>query len=109
MTDEELAEYYTEFYGFGSNFNNITSYEANQVIEQTCLAALKVGKPKWHKVADEDLPKSCHQVLSEKGDIVIYNHDTRSWFEYIPNADNIKLRKWEEPIAWCEIPKYTEE
>lgn len=109
MTDEKLAEYYTEFYGFGSDFNNITSQEANQAIEQACLAALKVGRQKWHKVADGDLPKYGYQVLSDKGVPVIYNHDTHSWFEYSPNADNIELRKWEEPIAWCEKPKYEED
>ena len=63
----------------------------------------------WHYVKDGDLPKDRVQVLSEKGTLVIYKGDCFCWFEYSPNADNIKLRKWEEPIAWCEIPKYTKE
>ena len=73
------------------------------------LAGLKAGKLQWHKVADGDLPQYGYKVLSEKGVPVIYNRDTNNWFEYSPNADNIKLAKWEEPIAWCEIPQYTEE
>lgn len=75
-----------------------------------CAKELEAGKDmnvpiKWHKVADGDLPKYGYQVLSEEGVPVIYNRDTNRWFEYSPNADNIELRKWEEPIAWCEIPE----
>ena len=57
----------------------------------------------WHYVKDGDLPKIGVQVLSEQGTLVIYKGDGLNWVEYSPNADNIKLRKWEEPIAWKEI------
>lgn len=57
----------------------------------------------WHYVKDGDLPKDGVQVLSEKGHLVIYKGDCICWFEYSPNADNIKLKKWEEPIDWKEI------
>ena len=63
----------------------------------------------WHYVKDGDLPKAGVQVLSEQGTLVIYKGDGFNWVEYSPNADNIKLRKWEEPIAWCEIPKLPKE
>ena len=65
----------------------------------------------WHYVKDGDLPKIGEKVLSEKGDLVIYKGDVLNWVEYSPNADNIKLRKWEEPRAWKEItpPKEIEE
>ena len=64
----------------------------------------------WHYMKDGDLPKIGEKVLSEKGDLVIYKGDG-FWVEYSPNADNIKLRKWEEPRAWKEIvpPKEIEE
>ena len=52
---------------------------------------------------DGDLPKVGVQVLSEQGTLVIYKGDGFNWVEYSPNADNIKLRKWEEPTAWKEI------
>lgn len=57
-----------------------------------CLE-LEAGKPKWHKVADGDLPKYPVQVLSDQGALVIYKGDCSCWFEYSPNEDNIKLRK----------------
>ena len=57
----------------------------------------------WHYVKDGDLPKVGVQVLSEQGTLVIYKGEGFNWVEYSPNADNIKLRKWEEPIAWKEI------
>jgi len=57
----------------------------------------------WHYPSKGELPKDGVQVLSEKGHLVIYKGDCFCWFEYSPNADNIKLKKWEEPIAWKEI------
>ena len=99
MTDEELAENYTTFYGFGSDFNNITSQEANQAIEQAYLAGLKAGRPKWHKVADGDLPKNENDVLVYSGE------DWRMCVgRYSP-----KNKAWEagcDTVAWCEIPEY---
>ena len=108
MTDEEMAKEYVDENGFGSDCNNLTSFDANMEIEKAFLAGLKAGRLKWHKVADGDLPKVGVQVLSEQGTLVVYKGDGFNWVEYSPNADNLKLRKWEEPIAWCEIPKYTE-
>lgn len=58
MTDEEMAEGYVNEYGFGSDCNNLTSYDANQSIEQAYLAGLEAGRLKWHKIADGDLPKA---------------------------------------------------
>lgn len=114
MTDEEKAEEYKESKRLHCIPKERYIMEAQESrlteIKQAFLAGLKAGKDmnvpiKWHKVADGDLPKYGYQVLSEEGVPVIYNHDTNRWFEYSPNADNIELRKWEEPIAWCEIPK----
>ena len=105
MKDEEMAEEYAKNLkarDFIAKPKEIVAYFA-------FLAGLKAGRPQWHKVADGDLPKDGIQVLSEKGDIVIYKGDSFCWFEYSPNADNIKLRKWEEPIAWCEIPTFDKE
>ena len=72
----------------------------------TYIAGAEFGYNKaneWHYVKDGDLPKVGVQVLSEKGTLVIYKGEGFNWVEYSPNADNIKLRKWEEPIAWKEI------
>lgn len=114
MTDEEMAEDYAK--GLCKTctvdtcrYSTIQTCAIKESIKQAHLAGLKAGRPKWHKVADGDLPKVGVQVLSEQGTLVIYKGDGFYWVEYSPNADNIKLRKWEEPSAWCEIPKYTEE
>lgn len=62
-------------------------------------------KPKWHKVADGDLPKHEVNVLVLHSvqcvDIAHYNYDYKEWHF----ADSIVR----DVIAWCEIPKYTEE
>lgn len=92
-----------EFYEEGQ-----TDYKA---LKEAYLAGLKTGRAsQWHDLRKnpDDLPEDGIQVLSEKGDIVIYKSDCFLWFEYSPNADNIKLRNWEKPIAWREKPKFEE-
>jgi addiction module HigA family antidote len=44
MTDEEKAEEYVNSEGFGSDYNNIDSNEANEVIRQAYLAGLAEGR-----------------------------------------------------------------
>ena len=63
MTDEELADKYAvenwEYCEEGQ-----TDYNA---LKQAYLAGLKAGRPKWHKVADGDLPKEnqeCYFIYS---------------------------------------------
>ena len=99
MFEKEAEEYFREN---AYNFDEVTA----------CRECMEFGFNKtneWHYVKD-GLPKDGVQVLSEKGHLVIYKGDCFCWFEYSPNADNIKLRKWEEPIAWKEIvlPKENE-
>ena len=112
MKDEERAEEYVDKECCQTCPN--TSHTCKEKCEcwefarKAFLAGLTESRPKWHKVADGDFPKDGVQVLSEKGHLVIYKGDCFCWFEYSPNADNIKLRKWEEPIAWCEKPTYTD-
>jgi hypothetical protein len=57
MTDERLAETWVGENGFGSDCNNIYSFDANREMVNAFLAGLKAGRPQWHKVADGDLPK----------------------------------------------------
>ena len=114
MTEDEMAgEYAGNISGLDINTtlmvaeNKTDAYRLG--IYEGFLAGLKAGRPQWHKVADGDLPKVGVQVLSEQGALVVYKGDGFNWVEYSPNADNIKLRKWEEPIAWCEIPTFDKE
>ena len=69
------------------------------------LEGLRVGIPKWHKVADDDYPP-CEignysiNVLTNSGDIAYYNYDDECWVVE-PSSAEI-----DPPVAWCEIPKY---
>lgn len=90
--DEEMANKYVTDTG-----NNDCTIEA-------FLAGLKAGRPKWHKVADGDLPEEEAEYL------VIFESDGtryRGLESYYPDE-----KVWSticNIIAWCEIPKYTEE
>ena len=97
MTDKELAK---ESWWNDNNCSGAMSTE--KIYECGFLAGLKAGRPKWHKVADGDLPKDENDVLVYSGE------DWRMCVgRYFP-----KYTAWEagcDTIAWCEIPKYTEE
>ena len=107
MTDEEKAKEYA----VGRTYPKFeTDYIANFVlreVEGTFLAGLEAGRPKWHKIADGDLPKENKRYLCKIKEFVgggisyeCFDYDTEysSW----KNACG-------DVIAWCEIPKYTEE
>lgn len=96
MTDEEMAEQYAvenwEHYEEGQ-----TDYKA---LKQAYLAGLKAGRPKWHKVANGDLPDNTDSVLSDKGVIVYYNFTHACW---VDERASVEI---DDVIAWCEIPKW---
>lgn len=103
MTDEELENKATDWIrSQGWSEENLPSDELLQM-EQAFLAGLKAGKPKWHKVADGDLPKEEAEyfvIFESDGTrytgLEIYYPDTEEW----STICNI--------IAWCEIPKFEE-
>lgn len=102
MTDEEMAVNWIRSQGWSEE--TLPSDEFRQMF-QAFLAGLKTGKDtnvstKWHKVADGDLPEESRTVLDEAGDRFYY---FRGHFYY--DSDS---RFDCSPIAWCEIPKYTE-
>lgn len=108
MTDEEKAHKYTDEHGFGSDCNNLTSYDANREIEQAYLAGLKAGRPKWHILVEEPstLPKEGQKVrvLTEEGKIEESTLFYDTYYEELAWS-NIGLLK---VFAWCEIPKFEE-
>lgn len=62
--------------------------------------AFLAGRPKWHKVADGDLPPEDSEVLALLADKEIYM------------AHFYRRNVWDTigpVIAWCEIPQYTED
>lgn len=122
MTDEEMAEQYLKDESkclIEDNEGNIINI--TKKVKEAYLAGLKAGRPKWHKVADGDLPKPNIAVLVclqfEKWTttyIAYYRPAIKKWQMYNMHeaqrqpieADYIDA---DEVIAWCEIPKYTEE
>lgn len=99
MTDEEMAEEYAKsIVIFDRDFHN----ERFAELTQAYLAGLKADRPKWHKVADGDLPK-------DENDVLVYSGE--DWRMCVGRYSP-KYKAWEtgcDTIAWCEIPKYTEE
>ena len=80
--------------------------------------AFNAGRPKWHKVADGDLPEYGVEVLDENGDKVRYEKEGYAGDSgQFPSLSGwIAYSEYEErdvevdaPIAWCEVPIYTEE
>ena len=100
MTDIERAEKYANSNGFGSDYNNITSSEANEEIKKAVLYGLTEGrKEKWHNLRKnpKDLPNGYGAVLNQEGKTTIYD-PSRGFL----GLDGVEV------IAWCEIPTFTE-
>jgi hypothetical protein len=100
MTDEEMAEEYADNYDIMNK--DLSPKSPRHIVTEVFLAGLKAGKPKWHKVADGDLPK-------DENDVLVYSGE--DWRMCVGRYSP-KYKAWEtgcDTIAWCEIPKYTEE
>ena len=84
----------------------MTEEEVDEIID-AFIVRLKEGKPKWHKVADGDYPP-CEKgyytvnVLTNYGDIAYYDYNDGCW---VAEPSSVEI---DPPIAWCEIPKYTD-
>lgn len=112
MTDEELAKEYEE----NAECVEVDDYGRKVYgsieIEEAFLTGLKVGKPKWHKVADGDLPKKVDDYVTNIGVLTYdnYGNGVHKWHTpYCEVCDYVDEVGDNEVIAWCEIPKYTEE
>lgn len=95
MLDEEMAYEYAKYDDNGRVSVNDYKFKG-------FLAGLKAGRSKWHKVADGDLPK-------DENDVLVYSGE--DWRMCVGRYSP-KYKAWEtgcDTIAWCEIPKYTEE
>ena len=119
-TDEEKAIIYT--HNRPIEYSEILSqpYVVDE-IRKAYIAGLKAGRPKWHKVADGDLPDPNIAVLI----CLRFEKRTTTYIAYYRPA----VKKWqmynlleaqrqpivddyidsEEVIAWREILEYTEE
>lgn len=107
MTDEEM----TEEYASSSTSDRGYYYEG---LKEGFLAGLKAGRPKWHKISDGDLPEEEGEYLVcyETEDGNYRNTFILNYTEYDESlhwCDEVFETYDEGVIAWCEIPKYTEE
>jgi hypothetical protein len=64
---------------------------------------------RWHKVADGDLPKEkkLYLATTKEGSLILAYYNGTYW-ETKYNT-NVMGHALEIIVAWCELPKYTEE
>ena len=109
MKDEELAEEYAEEHkevdweGFDIN---------KKELKQAFLAGLKAGRLQWHKDKyshnKKGKPLPCGKV---EGYYRVILYDNYKELQIVRPETEIEFvgNQREHIIAWCEIPKYTEE
>lgn len=129
MTDEEMARaYIIKIYDLRKDLEPWRIKKDNEwrMVFNAFLAGLKAGKdmaeadlatvaymqgaerykPKWHKVADK-LPEENQWVLVYDGSYTVCNYHSYTPIRWLDNYENEVYEG--NIIAWCEIPKYTEE
>ena len=110
MTDEEMAKEYVHshtHYDVAKREDG-TEYAkevSGVTIKEAFLAGLEAGRPKWHKVADGDLPKNRRNVY------VVY---LNGYNEIEKTIASFRHKYWVfnglktecEVIAWSELLKF---
>ena len=116
MTEEEMAEQYADT--VKCEWENDTYWvDCRDKVTDSFLAGLKAGKDmnvatKWHKVVDGDLPKRVDDYVTNIGVLTYdsYGNGVYKWHTpHCEACDYAEEVDGNEVIAWCEIPKYTEE
>lgn len=112
MTDEEMAKEYAK------PWKTSLAYVS---VKEAYLAGLEASRPKWHKVADGDLP---NKKLEEKRLLVRVRNYTEDYIfayymldkyyskndkKFYSDIDCDYPINTEDIIAWCEFSEYTEE
>lgn len=113
MTDEEMAVNWIRSQGWSEE--NLPSDEFGQMLK-AYLAGLEAGKPKWHKVADGDLPKETEFIESDVLLLLVQLKGTKhkryelGRYNFSANVFSYThLKSVEDVVAWCEIPRFEEE
>lgn len=129
MTDEEMAEEYAKLNARQYKHNDCIGFcTSKEEVKQAFLAGLKAGRPKWHKVADGDLPKGekygkngIHRNIYLKdryGNLYTGNYypedETHAEdcfaVEFLEwGFQGSKFCKKGQIAEWCEIQQYKEE
>lgn len=111
MTEEKMAEEYSKSV---SAWIEDREPLDERDIQQAFLAGLGAGRPKWHDLRKDptDVPKENVTVLllTEVEPVTArYDNEYEAFFRL---SDKLNYCVFIAPmsyIAWCEIPKYTEE
>jgi len=113
MTDDEkMAEEFVGREHYVCRWD-MEQTDLEEIAKEAFLAGLEAGRPKWHKVADGDLPKDCEDgtrtsehvwVRFKSGNMGVcyYDWDLLGWFA------NGYPEQLKDILVWCEIPKFEE-
>ena len=110
MFDKEAKEYVNEEYDFCYYPEDNLSTRINAERDWSKGAEFGYNKAnEWHKVADGDLPKEnkLYFVKIKDNGLAIAYFNGRYWETRYNLGESGHCV--ETVIAWCEIPKYTEE
>lgn len=115
MKDEEMAKEYAKLNARQYKHNDGIGFcTSEEEVQKAFLAGLKADRPKWHKVADGELPEEDKSIMiyAKLADGVAVGKRRKQgkvyeW--YFATYDGTFCLRDKEVIAWCEIPKYTEE
>lgn len=106
MTDEEMAEKYTEVSvnEYKDSLVDIDDIDIlREAIAEAYLTGLKAGRPKWHDLrkANDDLPLNTDPVLClGSTGFIVCKYISGSWID----DQTIKLvPKYIDIYKWCEI------
>lgn len=115
MTEEEIdrmADNFVNAQDFTRVYSVARKAECGAFWKYGFLAGLKAGRPKWHDLRKNPNDLPLRRCIDSNGDVVgLFRHSwdkKPTWYRY-----DFHEREWwqmeTEPIAWCEIPTYTEE
>jgi hypothetical protein len=112
MTDEKMAEEYAlNDIRYGTDDGEPRS--PIDIAEEAFLAGLKAGRLKWHDLRKnlDDLPLEGEKDYITNIGVMTFTslHDRLIWTTPLCEACDYYEEVTDEVIAWCEIPKYTEE
>lgn len=106
-----MAEKYEEeYYEENAKYIDVNDYGqrvySSMDIEVAYLAGLEASRPKWHKVADGDLPKdtSVKRVFVGNNEYYQLYYGHGKWVY----CDKGGLHFFGDVIAWCEMPTFTD-
>lgn len=116
MKDKKLAEVWVDENGFGSDCNNLNSFEANREMVNAFLAGLKAGRPQWHKITDwednnqfPDNDIKTYLVLLPLYQYVVCELDITEGYRQFWLEDGLEPIDPQDVIAWCEITIFDKE